>query len=448
MAIDLTLEEPIEAGNGYSPMLHNLQGNILKSHGRAHVRLLLIRFGPDVTNNRNAISSFASTRLTSAWEQLQQVERHRSGGDDSSIFASFYLTFTGYQALGFDSADLKQRFGASQPFVGGMANWTWSTQDDLGKYETAYKSPIDAMVLLAAKKAQDVEQASSEVEQNFAGATIFREEGSILRNDNDETVEPFGYVDGRSQPLFLKDDLEREESCGGTHPWNPLAPLSLVLEKDPYVGQEDCLGSYLVFRKLEQDVERFKASIQQLAAAFTGGNEEWARAMVVGRFANGTPILSHRVPSDCSMRTFNNFDYASDRQGTRCPLHSHIRKANPRSEREKRIVRRGTPYQTTEGKQGLLFLCFQSNLVDQFLAIQSSWLNRSGNLTGMDPVAGQKEIGSAPQTWSREWGKAPEKNDNFDFSGFVTCRGGEFFFAPSIPFLLNPTPPPPPVANP
>lgn len=449
MAIDLTQEEPIDVENGYKSMLNNLQGNILKSHGRAHVRLLLIRFGPDRTSNRNAISSFASTRLTCAWEQLQQIERHK-GGDDSSIFASFYLTFAGYHALGFDDADLKQRFGASQPFVGGMANWTWSTQDDLEKYEDRYRKPIDAMALLAAKDAQDADKASSEVEKGFTdiGATIVREEGAVLRNGNNETIEPFGYADGRSQPLFLKGDLEREERCGGTHPWSPLAPLSLVLVKDPYVGEEDCLGSYLVFRKLEQDVEGFNAGIKKLAATFTSGNEEWAKAMVVGRFPNGTPLLSHRIPSDCSMRTFNNFDYGSDRQGARCPLHAHIRKANPRSEREKRIVRRGIPYRTAEEKQGLLFFCFQSNLVDQFLAIQSSWLNRAGNVIGMDPVAGQKEFENAPQTWPREWGKAPEKNDNFDFSGFVTCRGGEFFFAPSVPFLRNPTPPPAPVGSP
>jgi len=87
---------------------------------------------------------------------------------------------------------------------------------------------------------------------------------------------------------------------------------------------------------------------------------------------------------------------------------------------------------------GLLFMCFQSNLADQFGFLQKIYANspdfaKTG--TGIDPVIGQKELNACPmaQHWPREWGKAGEKD--FHFGDFVKLKGGEFFFSPSIPFL-------------
>jgi hypothetical protein len=55
--------------------------------------------------------------------------------------------------------------------------------------------------------------------------------------------------------------------------------------------------------------------------------------------------------------------------------------------------------------------------------------------TGIDPVAGQDggQPGSIVQRWPLEWGK-PEMMP-FDVRGFVTMKGGEFLFAPSLQLL-------------
>lgn len=57
--------------------------------------------------------------------------------------------------------------------------------------------------------------------------------------------------------------------------------------------------------------------------------------------------------------------------------------------------------------------------------------------TGIDPVIGQKEVNGRPieQHWPREWGKAG--GTPFHFADCVKLKGGEFFFAPSIPFLRS-----------
>jgi hypothetical protein len=52
---------------------------------------------------------------------------------------------------------------------------------------------------------------------------------------------------------------------------------------------------------------------------------------------------------------------------------------------------------------------------------------------GVDAITGRVKQQSEGQDWPNEWGK-PNKVQ-FDFYHFVTPKGGEFFFAPSISFL-------------
>src|SRR5262249_12261597 len=136
----------------------------------------------------------------------------------------------------------------------------------------------------------------------------------------------------------------------------------------------------LAYRKLEQKVQAFKQQVNRVAELLDidhGADRERVAAMVVGRFQNGTPIA---LAARNSLRsTPNNFTYADDKDGLKCPLFAHIRKVNPRTEasRAHRIVRRGIPYGNGPvGEQapepevdtgvGLLFMCFQSSIEDQF----------------------------------------------------------------------------------
>jgi Dyp-type peroxidase family len=212
--------------------------------------------------------------------------------------------------------------------------------------------------------------------------------------------------------------------------------LSLALAPDPFASRGDSFGSYLAFRKLRQDVQGFQSKIKELAANFMNGNEALADAMVMGRFKDGTPLALYGEATGGNWT--NNFDYSGDHLGSRCPLHSHVRRANPRTAeaRAHRIVRRGIPYQEESGEQGLLFLCFQSRIHDQFAYIHRKWANVDFPFagTGIDPLIGRPGFQQSPdQQWQTGWGEKP--NGWFDFSGVITCRGGEFFFAPSLPFL-------------
>ena len=456
----------------YRKMLENLQGNILKGHGRNHAVHLCVGFTAEPQAVAAWMRDFAKAYVTSARQQLDDSKLHKRQKTHSRLFGNLFLTAAGYEhLLGLTAAELERRFGegdeARVTFRAGMEAAGGELNDPPpASWDVGYQGRrIHAMILLADNDPQHLQVAKASILHSLRGvADVLTEEyGAVLRNAAGKAIEHFGYVDGRSQPLFFKQDLDTEARKAGitTWEWDPAAPLDLILVPDPNVDDEDCFGSYLVFRKLEQNVKGFRTAEQALARALDlpEWDQERAGAMAVGRFRDGTPVtLSQKDGMDLARA--NNFTYADDAQGLQCPFHAHIRKVNPRgdtaagrnasadAERGHRIVRRGMTYGRRSPDLrdapgygvGLLFMCFQRSIANQFALMQRMW---AGNpcfakpATGRDPIIGQRapgEIAGAPQ-WPVEWGKPETKP--FDFGGYVTLKGGEFFFAPSIRFLTT-----------
>lgn len=468
MAVDLRETNIDPARPEYRKMLENLQGNILKPHGRTESNHLFLRF----TGPREAVKSwirdFSRRDVTSARKQLEERDAYRDHGTGAGFVAGFSLSAKGYEALGL----VPQDFGAAgEVFRDGMKHRAFSVlapnrDPPSTEWEAPYQGDIHALVALAHASAGDLETKTREVSAEIQSVAeiLSIERGTVLRNAKGEPIEPFGYVDARSQPLFLKEDLDREREAG-IDSWDPSAPLGLVLVDDPFTNEEDSFGSYLVFRKLRQDVDGFNAGVQALATRLAV-DENLAGALVVGRFKDGTPVTTR--PWD-GLGAVNNFEYlAQDRIGNRCPFHAHIRKANQRGanpfqtdeeERNRRIVRRGVPFgvraappgassdpHSAPGETGLLFQCYQSDIGRQFEFIQRSWSDNPnfpefllipGLNTGDDSLIGQHP--RAPQKWPRHWGRSGRVLDRlrFSFGDYVRLRGGEYLFTPSLSFLRN-----------
>ena len=140
---------------------------------------------------------------------------------------------------------------------------------DAQEWDVGYRQEVHAMILLADDDKARLRDQAQRILKEVRGAAqaIAIEYGTALRNDQDETVEQFGYVDGRSQPVFLSDDIDHESNIGGIDQYNPFAPLRLVLIREPDGKQAESFGSYLVFRKLEQNVHDFKETEEKLAEA-------------------------------------------------------------------------------------------------------------------------------------------------------------------------------------
>jgi Dyp-type peroxidase family len=331
---------------------------------------------------------------------------------------------------------------------------------------------IDALIILAfdpsdarslARREKQVATLREVIESH--ARLLFEETGNVLRAKSGQLIEPFGFRDGISQPVFYASHLASLFGDGtlGGHPdagggnSDPRAPLKLALCPDPHGKRQGSCGSYFVFRKLEQDLEGFRTQAERLSAG-KGWTPEEMEERFVGRKRSGDPI----VPG---ARGLNDFDYAKDGYGATCPFTAHVRKANPRSDvvrsyhaPDNRIVRRGMPYGPAisrdergapiypltyrdgdEGPIGMLFMCAQSSIADQFEHIQTRWADKPdhprGTRTGVDTLAGQLASGQRNRIAIDPKGQPTTAGLDSVYDPVVTLRGSAYLFAPSISFL-------------
>jgi deferrochelatase/peroxidase EfeB len=292
MAVDLRDTNIDPTRPEYRKMLENLQANILKPHGRKESDHLVVRFAAGPETVRGWIREFARREVTSAQKQLDETGTYHDHGTRGGLVASLALSAKGYEALGL----LPEDFGDSgQAFRNGMKRRVFSllarNRDPLpGEWEAPYQGDIHALVSLSHDSDKDLAAKTREVSEGLRpiAEILTVDRGTLLRNARGDPIEHFGYVDARSQPLFLQADLDAEKTAG-VDAWDPSAPLGLVLVDDPFTSDEDCFGSYLVFRKLQQDVVNFNAGVKDLATRLAV-DEARAGALVVGRFKDGTPV--------------------------------------------------------------------------------------------------------------------------------------------------------------
>ena len=218
-------------------------------------------------------------------------------------------------------------------------------------------------------------------------------------------------------------------------------------------------GTFVVYRKLEQDVLGFRRYVRE-AAQRLGQSPEFIAAKLVGRWQNGEPLATRAqgVANDVS-EDQNSFGYASDRDGAGCPLGAHIRRANPRDATgfslltdRHRMLRRGLPYgpllppdidpdrhiDPHARERGLLFVAMNASIERQFEFVQRHWLNDgaiSRQSRDRDPVCGS-HLGPAKLVIQADprTGRVPLVCT--ELPRFVTTRGGEYFFMPSLRALF------------
>jgi Dyp-type peroxidase family len=453
-------------------LLDSIQGNILKGHGRFHTDCLLIRCHQppqDINdpanwqaNNRQAAKTWLAGLAApqtgivgSAWAQWDDSRDWRDRGKEGAkLFACVHLSAVGYTYL-FPADGRIGKF--EQRFQDGMIKWGKQLQDPPPeRWEDHLQADIHLLLVLAHRNPDDLIKATRQVLADikpFAGATV--ESGHVLLQ-NKRVVEHFGHRDGLSQPLFFEKDWVKYKDRNGVQDekdllFDPRASTTVALTCDPFVkGDPNALGSYLVFRKLEQNVRLFrqaeKTLVQQLG--LRNADRDRAEAMLIGRFKDGTPVqLADRAGSEV---TLNNFSFEGQ-SGSRCPYHAHIRKVSPRRTKvpEAAIVRRGISYGSREADfsdapetgVGLLFMCYQASIGQQFERIQRNWANRADfpndtlpNRSGLDPTIGQNLTARAPGEFAATWGDGSSRKA-IALPSFVTLKGGEYFFAPSLAFL-------------
>lgn len=312
--------------------------------------------------------------------------------------------------------------------------------------------------------------------------------------------EPFGFRDGLSNPIVEGTPKHPEPNqwviktgefiLGYVNEYGiyPPSPATLpqndpegILPAFPENGAPQYRdfgrnGSYLVYRKLRQDVPGFWKYAAEQARHLDGSVDHESAIRLaskfVGRWPSGAPLALSPDTDNPEFAKDNRFTYALDPKGMACPIGAHTRRANPRasvahntpaqsisSSNTHRILRRAVSFGGPTGldtehdfdvyaldrgelpeafpahvpDRGIHFIGINADLRRQFELIQQNWCNNpafNALLANKDPMVGDTS-GKGNMTVPH----GPLRKRMLEVPRFVTTRGGGYFFLPSITAL-------------
>ncbi|MBV9488044.1 MAG: Dyp-type peroxidase [Frankiaceae bacterium] len=417
------------------------------------------------------------------------------GHDIQSIWINLWLSFPGLQMLDAPSLD-----AFPEDFKQGMAARASLIGDQGRSAPDRWQSPFEngalphAIVVIAADTNAGIGQGYADV----AGILSASGASELLPPQDGHTRplgfrgrEQFGFKDGISQPgikgLTVSSKSKTDVVAAGEFligypnedgdvsgqpsptpppqptPYNPTPPPPLQAQLPGWATN----GTFVVYRRLQQDVGAFIKFKQERAGALNL-TPDTLGAKLLGRWPSGAPMEhvpgegkdidpAQSDPSEHDQAVLNddhinNFNYDEDHDGTNVPRAAHVRKSNPRSiqlpdgdrSNRHRILRRGIPYgdDFVEGEppygeqpqpaqdRGLLFVCFQASIARGFEFVQGRWANAPGFQEpgdGEDPIISQD---NDPRVFRLP--RAGATATELSIAQWVFTMGGGYFFAPSL----------------
>lgn len=434
--------------------LGDIQGNVLRGYTHPAAAYLFLRI-VDVPAARALMRRMLP--------QVATAEPWRDGVPDMAMNVSF--TFAGLQALGLPS-ELLDSF--PEAFRDGMAARAARLGDRGPSAPDAWEEGLgtgDAHVLVTVY-AVDWEHLTAAVAK-IVGEDADQNAVSLVNLQRAEALpggrDHFGFFDGIAQPAVRGAGVEPRPGDGqpdGAGGWRELATGEVLLGYEDEDGTLpkaplapfDRNGTFVVYRKLHMDAAAFRRYIA--AQDYPGGARQLA-AKIVGRWPDGTPLALSPESPDASIssdaRRINDFGYEDDPEGFKCPLGAHIRRANPRDAHgffdgrltnRHRLVRRGRAYgkplppgvfEDDGTDRGLVFVCFQADIWRQFETVQALWID-DGDPFGL---GADKDflVGEPHGTTGKMIIQGRPPHFLKPQPRFVTLRGGEYLFQPSMTAL-------------
>ncbi len=475
----------------------------------------LLRFGYGKMKSASyALLQVKEAAAARAWLRAAPITNAETMNPPPTTAVQVAFTAAGLRALGV-ARSVVESF--SPEFLSGMTEesrarrlgdvesnapkkWSWGYQNRVPHLVVMFfAEPGGLPGLLQSSKANGWDAAFDEMEW--------------LETADLDGIEPFGFTDGISQPQIDWDrrrDVTRpqldysnvvalgEFLLGYPNEYHKYSDRPLL---DPDAASRGLLaaedvpekkdvgrnGTYLVIRTLKQDVRSFWKFVHEQSAGSAEEAEKLAAAFV-GRTRAGDPLVptqTQAIPgidhSDPEQVRQNQFTFAKDPAGVRCPFGAHVHRANPRntdypgrptglaklitmlgfgpkgfrddlmsSVRFHRILRRGRefgrelkpedalkPAPPNEPERGLHFACLNANILRQFEFLQNAWhMNTkfSGLTDESDPLLGNRvAIPGCPVTSNftmPDGNGVPRRISGLP--QFVTVRGGAYFFLPSL----------------
>ena len=484
--------------------LHEIQGDILIGLQKRWERFVFFSIS-DVPAFKGALRSTIAARITSSQLVLQREfllqSRKMQGRTD-------LLPLVGVN-LGFTQAGLKTLLpdldlaGFDEAFVAGGKENAKDLGDPVDQNgepttwdPTFFAAAIHGVFLITGGTEDEVDAEWITLSGVLGGAaTVTYDRKGNVRPGAAAGHEHFGWQDGISQPGIngLTDPFPGQEMVDPGlfvlgYPGGGADPLPVPWMKN---------GSYMVFRQLQQLVPEFEAFVLTAANA-VGMDPVLLGARLVGRWKSGAPLALTPIQDDLAMAANpeqnNNFDFSDDQAQRRCPFGAHIRKTNPRLDIPEngltphRINRQGIPFghevsaaeraaNSTQQECGLMFVCYQTIINNQFQFVQRAWANNpifvsdeiqqfvknrppgprstsvisnaqipaGGSTTaddpkvivGFDPIIGQQQTNS--RTMDEPFSNYPSGSQRSTLvlpNNFIVPKAGAYFFLPSMSALI------------
>jgi Dyp-type peroxidase family len=429
----------------------NVQGFVLRGYRLPYAGYLYLRID-DAAQARAALAEFIPQVITAEhW-----TDKPESGVNVAFSFEGLRALECSERSLDAFPAEFRAGMAARAQVLGDVGAGAPETWEDPFRTRQAH-----VLVMLSAKDPQALTERDGRIRaaiERAGGATVVgHQSGAALEGGR----EHFGYADGFAQPAVEGSGFEPDPGAGAVEGdgWRPIKPGELLLgypdeqgatTPAPPPDELGVNGSFLVYRKLHQDVANFRRMLREAAQLYPGG-EELLAAKIVGRWRDGTPLAVSPDRPEPGIATdkarSNGFDYADDPEGLRCPIGAHVRRMNPRRSlpfdgklvNRHRIMRRGITYGDVlpdgaddDGQdRGVIFMCLQASLARGFEFVQSQWAN-GGNAFRLaedqDVIVGPHDTdGPAKMT-------VPGNPPFFlgPLSRVVTTRGGEYYFTPGV----------------
>jgi len=520
--------------------INDIQGNIIKAYG--HFNLPKVRYVFLKVANPDVGRAFIQALLD---QDFITRAGSWSSKNPAAITTNIAFTYNGLKILGVPSASLStfpsefsegmktRRSILGDDGISSPEHWDpiwqndenihiWmsfngrTTEDVINRYNDV-KELIDSLDEFNGEAG--VELLSGHRAAN--GKLQDYQEGAALEiNGLPTRKEHFGFDDGISDPFFKGCGQPAAYVVGGGKPkasasdsgvdltspnsWAPLETGEFILGHHDEASEIPLApiphdlsknGSFMVYRKLHENVKAFNDYLDNLSEDYAEGREALA-AKMVGRWKNGAPLASFPTEAEATifgdkyaaavanlgkganaqenianLKVFQDldiqlrgFNYNADIEGSSCPMGAHIRRTNPRGALEfgvedayqtpgalidrRRILRRGLPYGKFErgatndnGDHGIIFMAINASIKRQFEFVQQQWVNYGNDFklaNDRDPILGNHptdEHTGCPMGRMIIEGSKEEKKAPF-FCGniprFVETRGGDYFFIPSM----------------
>ena len=462
----------------------DIQGIVVRGYGELKEAKFLLLEVVDAEQARRYLSELC-TRVDLASnatpDQALQVAFTAAGLAALGVPRSAWLTFSREFLEGMDDEVRAESLGDRG--LNDPKTWAWGRS-----------SNVHVLLMLYAKKHALKHLLAVEVPR-IKGLRIVREQDTTTLPDNKEH---FGWRDGLSMPVI--DAVPKDRKRKKQQEWwtDPIRPGEFVLG---YRNEYDCLtesptadpaddpgnhlpaaaggrkdlgrnGTYLVYREMTQDVLGFWRYLAE--HSHEPGHDRTHRAIalgakMVGRWPDGTPLMSSPDGPRPGHETDNEFTYVADRAGLSCPIGAHIRRANPRDVlgsdrppddstimvRKHQMIRRGRPFgapvsaslhphailaaQPDTERRGLHFICLVGHISRQFEFVQRAWIH-SANFGGLfkdgDPISAARRPSGDPNPNDEfTCPAAPVRRKYKQMPQFTQVVGGAYFFLPGIAAL-------------